>query len=413
MLKRYAQEISEYLSAMMGRSIIITDVSGTIIGSPDKERIGAFHPPSVPVAQYKKISFDDEDTARKLGVWYPGSTFPLFFQGRVIGTAAIAGEPEIVLQFTTLLKNQIESLLREKVYAHSIQTPQREINKLVRSITGFDPMKDDANSIQLHAEQLGINLNLLRGVISIAFSNFRGLDLAKNPVRLSYQRTGDPLSDEIDYSMTHNIVIETLREIFPDPQNIISSISRDRFVILWRLLSEEVEDISAEIERARALCKEVAQKLREGSIEAIIGIGYPARNLYEFPFAYKNALEILTIADKLGMEPGIYCFNEMVLQHILLATQPSYPLRYVEKKLNDLYCKKDAQELICTFQVYSESFFSKHKAAEKLHVHRNTLAYRLTKLEECLGISLDNFNEVLVLYLVIARRRLDNPTIGP
>ena len=108
MLEKYAQEISEYLSGLMGRSIIITDINGIIIGAPAKERLGEFHPPSLPCIKYKKMSFDDEDAARKLGVWYPGSTFPIFFNGQVIGTAAIAGEPEIVLQFSTLLKNQIE-----------------------------------------------------------------------------------------------------------------------------------------------------------------------------------------------------------------------------------------------------------------------------------------------------------------
>ncbi|MDL2298191.1 helix-turn-helix domain-containing protein, partial [Synergistaceae bacterium OttesenSCG-928-D05] len=406
MLERYAQEISEYLSAMMGRSIIITDINGIIIGAPAKERLGDFHPSSVPVVQYKKMSFDDAEAAKKLGVWYPGSTVPLFFQGRVIGTAAIAGEPELVLQFTTLVKNQIESLLREKVYAHSVQTPQHKINELVRDIAAFDPMKDDASLIPMRAERLGINMDIPRGVISIAFSNFRGLDLAKNPVRLSYQSKGDPLSDEMDYSMTNNMVIETLREVFADPQNILASVSRDRFVILWTLLPSETEDISLGIERAKELCAEAAEKLREGSIETIIGIGHPAQNLYELPFAYKNAMEIVTIAEKLSLGPGIYGFDEMLLQHILLSITPSYPIRYMEKKLNLLYSENDAQGLIDTFRVYCESLFSKQKAAEKLHLHRNTLAYRLSKIEERLNISTENFEEVLALYMIIIIREL-------
>ena len=74
----------------MGRSIIITDINGIIIGSPAKERIGDFHPPSIPCIKYKKMSFDDAEAAKKLGVWYPGSTVPLFYNGRVIGTAVQA-----------------------------------------------------------------------------------------------------------------------------------------------------------------------------------------------------------------------------------------------------------------------------------------------------------------------------------
>ena len=167
MLSKYAQEISEYLSSMMGRSIIITDINGIIIGSPAKERIGDFHPPSIPCIKYKKMSFDDADAAKKLGVWYPGSTVPLFYNGRVIGTFAIAGEPEIVLQFSMLVKNQIESMLREKILSPTMSSPQKKINDLVREISLFDPSSDDHTSLTKRAEQFGIELDRPRGVIAV------------------------------------------------------------------------------------------------------------------------------------------------------------------------------------------------------------------------------------------------------
>ena len=157
MLEKYAQEISEYLSGLMGRSIIITDINGIIIGAPAKERLGEFHPPSLPCIKYKKMSFDDEDAARKLGVWYPGSTFPIFFNGQVIGTAAIAGEPEIVLQFSTLLKNQIESMLREKIYSPSLRSSQSKIDELVNDISSFDPRRDDLSKLPERAGGLVSN----------------------------------------------------------------------------------------------------------------------------------------------------------------------------------------------------------------------------------------------------------------
>ncbi len=408
MLEKYAQEISEYLSAMMGRSIIITDTRGIIIGAPAKERIGEFHPPSVPCIKYKKMSFDDEAAARKLGVWYPGSTVPLFFQGNVVGTAAIAGDPEVVLQFSTLVKNQIESMLREKIYTPSLQTPQRKINELVKDIASFDPRIEEHALLPDRAERLGIQLNLSRGVIAIFFSNFRGLGLEKNPVRLPYKSHHDPLSDEIDYSATHSRVIEIIREIFPDPQNVIASVSRDRFVILWRLEESEENDITAALERARELCTEISNKLREGSIETIIGISHPAKNLYEMPHAYANAWEVISIAEKLSLTPGVYCFTDMLLQHILLSIHPNYSLRYMEKKLADSYTANDSQELTETFCIYCESFFSKQKAAERLHLHRNTLAYRLEKIEERFGISIDNFEQVFSLYLTLRIKLLGN-----
>ena len=406
MLEKYAQEISEYLSGLMGRSIIITDINGIIIGAPAKERLGEFHPPSLPCIKYKKMSFDDEDAARKLGVWYPGSTVPLFFNNYVIGTAAIAGEPEVVLQFSTLVKNQIESMLREKIYTPSIRSPQSKIDELVRDISTFDPRREDHSQLPERAERLGIQLDVPRGIIAVFFSNFRGLGLEKNPVRLSYKSNSDPISDEIDYGATRIRVIEIIREVFSDPQNIIASVSRDRFVIFYKLESFDERNLSVSLAQAKSLSQEIWDRLKDASIETIIGVGHPAQNLYEMPFAYSNAWEVVSVADKLSMQPSVYCFNEMLLEHLLLSVSPHYSLKYLEKKLADCQKESDTADLVETFATYCECFFSKQKAAEKLHLHRNTLAYRLAKTEEKFNLSMENFEEVIAFYLVILMKKL-------
>ena len=49
----------------------------------------------------------------------------------------------------------------------------------------------------------------------------------------------------------------------------------------------------------------------------------------------------------------------------------------LEKKVAEYHEESDTTDLLETFSTYCECFFSKQKAAEKLHLHRNTLAYRL------------------------------------
>lgn len=406
MLNKYAQEISEYLSGLMGRSIIITDINGIIIGAPAKERLGEFHPPSLPCIKYKKMSFDDEDAARKLGVWYPGCTVPIFFNGQVIGTAGIAGQPELVREFSALIKDQIESMLREKIYAPSLRTFQGKIDELVSDISSFDPRRDDIAKLPERAERLGIRLDVPRGAIAIFFSNFRGLGLEKNPARLSYKSNTDPISDEIEYGATHSRVIEILRGIFPDPQDIIASVSRDSFVILWKLENIEEESLSVELKRVKDLSEEIWSRLKDASIETIIGIGYPAQNLYEMPFAFDNAWQVVSVAEKLSMKPGVYCFKEMILEHILLSLDLNYSSKYLEKKIAECSKEADTATLLETFTTYCKCFFSKQKAAEKLHLHRNTLTYRLAKMEETFGISIDDFEDVISLYLVLLMIKL-------
>lgn len=55
-------------------------------------------------------------------------------------------------------------------------------------------------------------------------------------------------------------------------------------------------------------------------------------------------------------------------------------------------------ELLQTMQQFFESGFNASVTAKNLHVHRNTLQYRLTKFQDLTGISIRNFDGALVAY---------------
>ena len=405
MLKKYAQEISEYLSSMMGRSIIITDVNGIIIGSPAKERLGDFHPPSVPCVKYKKMSFDDKEAAQKLGVWYPGSTFPLFYNNEVIGTAAIAGEPAVVLQFSMLVRHQIESILREKVLSFSAGFSQREVNALAKDIMKFNGLNDSAESLTAKAARLGFRLDIPRGVMAICFSNFRGLGLEKNPVKLLYEQFDDPISEELDYLSTHGRLIELIREVFPDPETIIASVERDKLSVIYAdEITERDRNFTISQDAVDRAWK-IYWKLKEVSIETKIGLSPTASNIYEITASYKNAWEIVDIADKTALSPGVYSFDQLLFEEMTLNINKHCSMQFIENRLRRLFAD-DANELAETFKIYCESSFHKQAAAKALHLHRNTLAYRLRRIENLLGISVDDFKTVLAYYLTLYRMKL-------
>lgn len=55
-------------------------------------------------------------------------------------------------------------------------------------------------------------------------------------------------------------------------------------------------------------------------------------------------------------------------------------------------------ELLQTVQLFFENGFNASITAKKLHVHRNTIQYRLTKFQDITGISVRNFDGALVAY---------------
>ncbi|MEG1603696.1 MAG: helix-turn-helix domain-containing protein, partial [Cloacibacillus sp.] len=128
--------------------------------------------------------------------------------------------------------------------------------------------------------------------------------------------------------------------------------------------------------------------------------------LYELPSAYKNAWDVVKIAEKLSLAPGVYQHSGFMLCDMLLSLKPNYSMRSIEKRVAETLRDDEANELIETFMAYCESFFSKQLAAEKLHLHRNTLSYRLQKLEERLGLRFDDFPQVNAYYLALKRIKL-------
>ncbi|MEG1603697.1 MAG: hypothetical protein RR340_08805, partial [Cloacibacillus sp.] len=69
-------------------------------------------------------------------------------------------------------------------------------------------------------------------------------------------------ADEIDYSSMHGRVIEILREKFPDPQNIIASASRDRFVVIRAVECPDEKNQQEDEETVTATGKEIYKKLK-------------------------------------------------------------------------------------------------------------------------------------------------------
>jgi len=59
--------------------------------------------------------------------------------------------------------------------------------------------------------------------------------------------------------------------------------------------------------------------------------------------------------------------------------------------------QEGGEELIDTFRVFVSENFERGKVAELLHIHRNTLSYRLSKIEELTGLSFNNSIDIFRL----------------
>lgn len=104
-LSSFCQELVEAVSRLLGgKTINIMDLSGTIVASTDKSRIGDIHTG----AKHVVSGGHDLAITEELLPNYPGAkvgyNMPLTFHGKIIGAIGMFGPPEQVRDLTKLLK---------------------------------------------------------------------------------------------------------------------------------------------------------------------------------------------------------------------------------------------------------------------------------------------------------------------
>lgn len=101
----------------------------------------------------------------------------------------------------------------------------------------------------------------------------------------------------------------------------------------------------------------------------------------EVPDAAQEAREVLRVASLLQREPGLYLLDDLVLEAQL--AQPGVANDRLVRLLAPLGSRR---ELLTTLRAVIDARDNRRKAASALHVHPNTLAYRLRRIAEITGL---------------------------
>jgi purine catabolism regulator len=103
-------------------------------------------------------------------------------------------------------------------------------------------------------------------------------------------------------------------------------------------------------------------------------------------------------------------FEQLRIYRLLFPLAGTGELRsFYEETLGRLveYDAKHSGELVRTLEVFFASDGNLQRAADTLYLHRNTLSYRLERIEEISGLSLRDPEDRLCLQLALKMKDLD------
>jgi purine catabolism regulator len=142
------------------------------------------------------------------------------------------------------------------------------------------------------------------------------------------------------------------------------------------------------------------------------GIGRPVSDVLSWKDSYREALQALSMAERLNERAPLY-FGDLLVYRLLFQLEGNPELEaFCRETLGPLLSYEGGGDLIETLEAFFDRLGNLSQTAEKLFLHRNSLLYRMERIAQLTGLDLNNPDTRLTVHLALKVRkmlRLDKP----
>jgi carbohydrate diacid regulator len=399
-----AQEIADETTGIVGYNILITDDAGIVIGSGDNSRVGTFHEASLETVQRGVMTSHDSAAAARLEGVKPGVTLPVVLENRTVGTVGITGNPDEVKRFGMVVKSQTEIMLRESLHLRIALLQEKALESLLQDIASYDPTIVEPAVLMARGEELGYDLNLSRVAVVVDLARFA--DLAN-----SFKSHAASSRPELELQSLKVGVLRTIKEVFSGDQDLATSIGTGKYGLLHDVWA--AESSAAALQQTRILCHSLMESIKSRhDMEVNIGIGTLASSIFDLKMSYHDAWGALQLGKQLARHRRVFQASEFRVQELLqtasYSSRKSFLQALLQPLLQPIKEQTDWEELRLTILTWCESGYNLASASRTLHIHKNTLLYRLNKMERISGKSLKDYRHAFAVYLACLLDELDS-----
>ncbi|MBP2079247.1 CdaR family transcriptional regulator [Oceanobacillus polygoni] len=384
---QFAQKIVKSTSDILPFPISLIDENGYIIGSTNPDRIGTIHPPSKEALQKNTVLIYDEEKTKNMNNVLPGVVIPLTFENKAVGVLGIIGPPEQVKPYAYLVKSYVEMMWQDAIHR---QTKDLRL-KAAETFAQYVLLNDTHNqqTLEQYCDMLQISYSSKRFCIVIDIGNA----LLKNTN--IQNKIGDFKAELLE--ATHES-FQCMRD------SLCTFLNSEKITLLNSVKSEEAYVDTLQSFEKQSL--KLMTVLRSFQIKhTAIAIGSLSQTIADIHQSFQEANSLIQYGEVLNISPKIYSYHNWKM---LLGLLPEkIHTTYKDKlgyRLLPLLQDKSAAELAKTFITYCEANMNTSKAAKKLFIHRNTLIYRLQKIEEITSLDTKSFEHCMLLYLGLRKQ---------
>lgn len=346
-----AQIIVEEIGRELAAHINYMDQNGFIIASTDASRIGNFHEGAMQIIKnnlnelYVTAEMETPTTRK-------GLNLPIRIHDEIVGVIGLTGEREQVMHYGNIVRRMTEIMVEDSMLKDERRYDRRVRYRFLEEWISISSMSYHQNFIN-RGKRLGIDITRPRRAMVILIEHYH---------QLSDSLEGQRKLENIESSVRHMIDILPdalyLRE--PPRQICLIPVCDDDYML--------------------RLASKISHMIQEKYNETVfIGIDGTTNGSFCASFLCKEAQHALDCCPM--HDENILFYHNLQLE--ILMNEISEPL--MDEYINKLFPNLSAQDLEDYMELIDMYFAcegSIQKISQELFIHKNTVQYKLKKLED-------------------------------
>lgn len=192
-------------------------------------------------------------------------------------------------------------------------------------------------------------------------------------------------------------VVEIVRSIFPTKQKDFVIAVDEKSIILVKELKEK--DSKEEIDQ---ISKHIYDTLSAEAMTSVyVAIGTVVNDLKNVSASYKEAKMALEVGKIFEENKKIVNYEQLGIGRLIYQLPAPLCKMFINEVLHGLSMDQFDEETLTTVNKFFENNLNVSETSRQLYIHRNTLVYRLDKLQKMTGLDLRNFDDAIIFKIML------------
>lgn len=373
-----AQRIVANLAPTVGTDLWIVDRGATLLAGTT---------PRLPLAATFPVEPPEKQRYRML---------PLHCATAEVGALIIAISAEYGEELAQIAKTLADLIIHQSTVVEQLTDRQWALDKVVSDLL-HGQFQTTSEVIVQEATLLEIDLTIPRIVIVInvqpCFVHLRLDPAAHHRAEPGYRVQRQQLRQRLLHQAQQHLPGED--------RNLYAFLDEHWLVVLAAIDREKPDDECHRLKRKlQGLLDEINQSVPQ-AVSA--GMSDYDPGWQQLPQAYTNARFALNVGSALLGAGQVFTVSALGLAAFVCAPTAAIPQKLATRLLSPLL---DQPELLNTLDTFLQGNLCPSQAAQRLHIHRHTLAYRLQKIADLTGADPRNFQDATKLLAALLWHKL-------